>query len=185
MATFKERVVGLTGLTINASSDPTLDQLSQFLRDGVLDVTNRWLAVKPQEREDFIAVTAEQTSNGANLNGADIISVVRESGSNDDWRNCRRILAGMQGRVVDQDSLYFASEFNPAYTKDEDGKINVFPVPGADPNTYKIYYVNNSPVNDSGVALAHGDSDLKYFPSDKFYLVVLFAGMRCFQAVMA
>ena len=41
MATFQAQVQGLTGLTISSSgTNPTEAQLSEFLKDGVLDVTN-------------------------------------------------------------------------------------------------------------------------------------------------
>ncbi len=185
MATFEEQVEGLTGISILSTTNPTQDELTQFLRDGVIDVTNRCIKDKPQEKLLFQDVTAEQTSQGANLNGADIIAVVRESGTNDDWRNCRFILPNMQGRVVDIDSLNFASKFNPAYTVLEDGKINVYPAPGSDPDAYKIYYVNNTPQNASGSALLYSHSDLKSFPDDKVYLVSIYAAIKTLESKMA
>ena len=51
MADFQEQVEGLTGLSIGTS--PTTSELSQFLKDGVLDVTNRVLAMKPQDIDNF------------------------------------------------------------------------------------------------------------------------------------
>ena len=186
MATFKERVVGLTGLTISASSDPTEDQLTEFLKDGVIDVSNRWIAIKPQDREDFQRESAEITSQaGIDINGAHIISVVRESGTDNDWRSCRRISPSMQGRVVDSDSLHYASAFNPAYMVGDNSKISVFPTPGSNPNAYKVYYVNNSPVDKGGSSLIHSHSDIGYFGDDKVYLVVIFASMKALQGAMA
>ena len=179
MATFQEQVQDLTSLTVSDT-----DELSQFLKDGVIDVTNKWLAIRPQDADMFMASTAEQTSNGADLNGAKIITVVREDGTNNQWRKCRKISLGLQYDVTDPDSLNYASAINPAYMQDEDGKISVFPVPGLDPNAYKIYYVNNTPVDASGSALAYNDTDIKYFPSDKIYLVTIYASMRLVQATI-
>ena len=179
MATFQEQVQDLTSLTVSDT-----DELSQFLKDGVIDVTNKWLAIRPQDADMFMASTAEQTSNGADLNGAKIITVVREDGTNNQWRKCRKISLGLQYDVTDPDSLNYASAINPAYMQDEDGKISVFPVPGSDPNAYKIYYVNNTPVDASGSALAYNDTDIKYFPSDKIYLVTIYASMRLVQATI-
>ena len=179
MATFQEQVQDLTSLTVSDT-----DELSQFLKDGVIDVTNKWLAIRPQDADLYMAVTAEQTSNGADLNGAKIINVVREDGTNNQWRKCNKISLGLQFDVTDPDSLNYASAINPAYMQDEDGKINVFPVPGSDPNAYKIYYVNNTPVDASGAALAYNDTDIKYFPSDKIYLVTIYASMRLVQATI-
>ena len=64
------------------------------------------------------------------------------------------------------------------------GKISVFPVPGSDPNAFKVYYVNKDPVNSSGSALIHSHDDILYFPIDKVYLVVMYAGIRLLQATM-
>ena len=177
---FVDRVQDLTSLTVSDT-----DELSQFLRDGVIDVTNRWLAIRPQDIYAFAAVTAEQTSNGADLNSGKIISVVREAGTDNDWRSCRKIGVELQSRVTDTDSLHYASKYNPAYMEDENGKVSVFPVDvGTSQNAYKIYYVNNTPQDDNGVALAHDDTSIKYFPSDKVYLVVLYAAIEQLSAKM-
>ena len=45
---FIDRVQDLTSLTVSDT-----DELSQFLKDGVIDVTNKWLIVKPQDMELF------------------------------------------------------------------------------------------------------------------------------------
>lgn len=178
---FVDRVQDLTSLTVSDT-----DELSQFLRDGVIDVTNRWLAIRPQDIYAFAAVTAEQTSNGADLNSGKIISVVREAGTDNDWRSCRKIGVELQSRVTDTDSLHYASKYNPAYMEDENGKVSVFPVDvGTSQNAYKIYYVNNTPQDDNGVALAHDDTSIKYFPSDKVYLVIIYASMKLIQATMS
>ena len=173
MATFQEQVQDLTSLTVSDT-----DELSQFLKDGVIDVTNRWIAIRPQDIDMFMACTAEQTTNGADLNGAKIVNVIRENGTNNQWRRCRKIPPSLQYDVTDEESLNYASKINPVYMQDEDGKISVFPTPGSDPDAYKIYYVNNTPVDSSGNALAYDDTDIKYFPNDKVYLVVLYAGIR-------
>jgi len=178
---FVDQVQDLTSLTVSDN-----DELSQFLKDGVIDVTNRWLAVRPQDIESFGRETSEQTSNGSlNLNGARIISVIREDGvTSNNWRPCRKISAAQQYLVTDTESLSFASKFNPAYMVGDAGKISVFPAPGADPNAFKAYYVNKDPVNSSGSALIHSHDDILYFPIDKVYLVITYAAMKLLQATM-
>jgi hypothetical protein len=178
---FIDQVQDLTSLTVSDN-----DELSQFLKDGVLDVTSRWLAIKPQDVELFGRETSEQTSNGSlNLNGARIISVIREDGvTSNNWRACRKISPSQQYLVTDEESLSFASKFNPAYMVADAGKISVFPAPGSDPNAFKAYYVNKDPVNSSGSALIHSHDDILYFPIDKVYLVVMYAGMRLLHASM-
>jgi len=176
---FIDQVQDLTSLTVSSVSSNS--ELSQFLSDGVIDVTNRWLAIKPGDVELFAAVTTEQTSNGVDLHGARIISVIRENGVNNQWRSCRKIAASNQYDVTDKESLEYASSTNPAYMIDENGLISVFPTPGADPNAFKVYYVNNIPQDDGGAALAHDDTTIKYFPNDKIYLVIMYAGLRLIQ----
>ena len=185
MADFETRVEGLTQLTMGTDPAPSTSELTEFLKDGVLDVTNRWLAMRPQDIELFGRESSETTSNASlNLNGARIISVIREDGTNNQWRNCRKISSAFQYDVTDVDSLNYASKINPAYMIGDTGKISVFPTPGADPDAFKAYYVNKDPVNSSGSALAHSHDDILYFPIDKVYLVVIYAGMRSLHAAM-
>ena len=183
MANFETRVEGLTGLT--AGTDFTTAELTEYLKDGVIDVTNRCIALNPHDAKEFQDVTAAQTSQGANLNGAKILSVVRESGVANQWEDCRYITPGKQYNVTDTSSLDYASKFHPVYTLLEDGKINVYPAPDVSPKSYKVYYVNNAPQNASGGALAYNSSDLKAFPDDKVYLVPLYAAIKSLQNALS
>ncbi len=186
MATFAEQVTGLTGFSISGSSDPTQNELTQFLKDGVLDVTNRWLKIHPEDFNSFIKVSSEQTSNNSlDLNGAKIISVVRESGTNNDWRACTYIPPDVQTRVTDVDSIHYASKLHPVYTILEDSKINVFPAPGSDPNAFKVYYINNLPADKSGANLLYSHSDIGYFSDNLVYLVAIYAAIKSLEAKMA
>ena len=184
MATFQARVQALTQLTMGTDPAPSTTVLTQFLIDGVLDVTEKWLLGHPQDIESFARESAEQTSNASlHLNGARIISVVRESGINNDWRSCRKIPASMQSQVVDTDSLSFASKYHPVYMLGNNGQVSVFPAAdtgGAD--SFKVYYVNNDPEEKGGSNLAYSHSDIKYFDDDKVYLVVLYAAIQSLKA---
>ena len=51
MADFQTRVDALTGLT--SGTDYTTAELTEYLKDGVIEVTNRVVALKPQEAESF------------------------------------------------------------------------------------------------------------------------------------
>tara|TARA_R100000152_G_C6761763_1_gene185937 strand:- start:843 stop:1532 length:690 start_codon:yes stop_codon:yes gene_type:complete len=183
LATFKQQVAGLTG--ISSGTTPTDDELTEFLKDGVNDVTRRCIEAKPAEIRNFIAESSDQTSNGLNLFGAKIVSVVREAGVSNAWKECRYIPPGDQYRVTDAESLKYASAHNPAYTVLDNGKISVFPVPGADPNQFKVYYVNNIPYNKSGSSLSQAHQDIGIFPDDKVYLVVIYAAIKTLEAKMA
>jgi len=187
MATFEVQVEGITGLSLDGSSSPTQDELTQFLKDGVIDVTSRVTRLRPQDIEDFTRASAEQTSNASlDINGAQIISVVREDGvTSNNWRPCRKVSLSQQYLVTDVSSLHFSSKFNPAYMIGDDSKISVFPSPGSDPNAFKVYYVNNVPVDKSGAALLYTHSDIGYFADDKVYLVVLYASIKSLQSAMS
>ena len=184
---FIDQVQDLTSLTVSDN-----DELSQFLKDGVIDVTNRWLAMKPQDREDFQRESDIIDSNsGFDAGGSKIISVIREAGadgSSDNstaWRQCRQVQASQQSRVVDTESLSFASKYNPVYIIDDNGKVNVYPVASSN-NGYRVFFVNNVPTdetNDASVTYAH--SNLKYFPQDKVPLVVLYAAIKSLEAQIA
>tara|TARA_Y100000310_G_C20616798_1_gene781074 strand:- start:503 stop:1612 length:1110 start_codon:yes stop_codon:yes gene_type:complete len=186
MATFEEQVEGLTSIAITGSSAPSQDELTEFLKDGVIDVTNKWITVKSQDAFNFLRSSSESTSQGG-LSNSDgkIISVVRESGTNDDWRKCTSGSISLQSRYTDVDSLHFASGYNPKYAIGGDGSILVFPAPASGgANSYKVYYINSTPVNSSDATLIHSHSDINYFPLDKVYLVVLYASMKSLYAAM-
>jgi hypothetical protein len=187
MATFVQQVEGLTGFDLTGSTDPTETELTQFLIDGVLDVTSKWLEVKPSEAEFFMRSSAETTSNGSlTLDRSSIIEVVREAGVNNDWRRCNYIGVDLQSRVLDKESIHYASAYNPAYIVAENGAISVFPVPGSDPNAFKVYYINNEPKGDgTSDSLAYGHSTIGYFPKKLTSLVVIYAAIKSLEAKMA
>jgi len=179
MATFEERVEGLTGLAITSSSSPTQAELTEFLKDGIIDVTGRTLMLRPQETTDFTRESSEITSQaGVQVNGAGIVSVVRETGTNNDWREARQISPSSQSRVADSASLEYATKYHPVYMVGDDAKISIFPSPDSSNNAYKLYYVNNVPVDKSGASILYSHSDIGYFSDDKVYLVILYAAYQ-------
>ena len=190
MATLQAQVEGLTSLSVGTT--PTTAELAEFLKDGVIDVTNRWLAMKPQDVEDFVRGSSTQSSNGFATSGANIVSVIREAGADGDtdgstaWEPCRKVPSSMRSRVVDVDSLSYASKYNPVYIINNNSAVNVYPVPDGTNDGYRVYYVNNEPKGDGIVdELAAGHSTIGYFPKDKVYLVVIYASMKSLQAKMA
>ena len=180
MANFDDQVMGLTGLSIDANSTPNRVEFTQFLYDGVLDVTERLTDKNAMDKGLFNRVTSELTSNGHSLGGAEVISVVREDGTVNSWRPCREISPALQTRVTDSDSLHYASKYNPAFIKWNDGSVAVYPAPGDSPNRYKIFYVNNVPTFSGGGGEGTWDTDvIHYFPKDKVHLVMMFAAIKC------
>ena len=188
MATFEAQVEALTGITISSSgTNPTQAELTQFLTDGVLDVTEKWLIGHPQDREVFMNETALQVAQGADIGGADIISVLRADGvTAGNFRPCRKISPSQQSQVTDTDSLSFASKYNPVYMV-SGSNVKVFPAPAdnSGKDSYKVIYVNNIPKDSGGNSLGYSDSALGYFPADKVYLVALYAAIKSINNNMA
>ena len=180
MATFEARVEGLTGLSIDGSSSPTQSELTEFLKDGVLDVTDRITSLKPEQSGEFVRISSSSSTQGAlAADSGKLISVLRESGTDDDWRPASRISIDKQSRVTDSTSLEFATKYNPVYILSEDGAVLVFPAPSSSSTQYKLYYVNGTPTDvTNGASLAYTHSDIKYFPENKVYLVVLYAACQ-------
>jgi len=191
MATFHVQVEGLTGLSIDGSSTPTEDELTEFLKDGVHDVTSKCIAAKPGDIDLFGRESSISDSQGVSVGGGRVLHVMREGnidGSSDgttSWYPCKKISASLQSRVVDSTSLHYASIYNPVYTINSDKTINVYPVPSAN-NGIKVFYVNEEPRDiTNNTSLTHAHSDIKYFPNSKVYLVVLYAAIKCLEHKMA
>ena len=184
MADFQSQAMGLTGLTIDGSSTaPSRTEFSQFLNDGVIDVTSRCVRLRPQDIESFTRESSEQTSNGFNPGTRSIVSVIRESGTNNQWYPCIKKPIGLQYRVTDPESLHFASKYSPVYMITQNRNVHVYTEPSAAGNdTFKVLYVNYSPEESDGTALDHASTGIKWFPDDKVYLVILYA---CIQSLMA
>ena len=187
MADFQSQVMGITGLTIdNSSTLPSRAEFSSFLNDGVIDVTNRCIAADPDDAENFSRESAEQTSNGFNPGSNRIIAVLRESGTNGEYFPCKKQDINFQYRVTDQDSLHYASKYNPVYMVSQNRNVHVFPEPSAAGNNgFKVLYVNYSPEESDGTALDHASTGIKWFPNDKVYLVVIYAAIKSLEAKMA
>ena len=187
MADFQERAMGITGLTIdNSSTNPSRAEFSTFLNDGVLDVTQRSIEMDPREADKFARVVTNDSNDTVDIGGARIIAVMREAnidGSSDGsaaWRPCRKVSPMMASRVVDPESLSFASIYHPVYTINTDMAINVYPTPSSN-NGIKVFYVNNAPEETDGSALDHASTGIKYFPSEKIHLVILYASIKCLE----
>ena len=125
MATFKEQVKGLTGLEIESSgSNPTNDQLTQFLKDAVVEVINRIIVLRPDEISKF---TATSNSHTHIEKTGKIFSVVREHDSPSILRNCTPINPAIRHEATDINSFNYRSKYNPGFYE-LDGNIHIIPV---------------------------------------------------------
>ena len=126
MATFESQVEGLTGLTISSSgTNPTQDELTQFLKDGIIDVINRTIELAPTETVKFTSSMSDSNNNGIAVTGK-AISIVREHDSATILRPCTIIQASDRYEATDVDSLKYRSKYNPGYYE-LNGKIHTVP----------------------------------------------------------
>ena len=84
---FKQKIEAVTGISI--SVDPTEDEASIYLRDGVMEITNRVKELSPADTFQFTKafigtsnISVEKDAVGS------IVHVIRESGTANDWRAC-------------------------------------------------------------------------------------------------
>ena len=171
MATFKEHIEGLTGLSIGTS--PTDDELSSFLNDGIREVVGRIIVLKPEEIDKFTK-SETGTFTGIEIHGK-ITSVMREHDSAHVLRKCDEIHSMDRYDAEDEDSLHYRSKSNPAwYILDQ----KIFTVPEA-----------SNPDNRMIVNQVKFDTSLKYddtynyiainwFADEYEYLVAQYASIK-------
>ena len=179
MATFQVQVEALTGQSIGSGNAPSTAELTQFLNDGVIDVTNRAIQINPMESMLFQTESDEKTANNSYTVKGKILSIVRENGTDGGWEKCDPVPNDLEGRVQDSESLDYATKFNPVYLIRDNGKISVYPAPGSSNDGFKVYYISNHPENDQDAgALVHTSYDIRNFPYERVYLVVLYSAIR-------
>ena len=178
--TFLNQVKGLTGLTISSSgTTPTQDELSQFLRDGVMEVVNRIIEVRPDETPKFCTTTEDTGNSGVTVKGK-IISVVREHDSTEILRPCTPILPADRYEATDKTSLKYRSKYNPGYYI-LDQKIHSIPASAGNDNDLKVSQVSY----DTGLTHDDSESGIENFPREYSYLIPLYAAIKSLEAKMA
>jgi hypothetical protein len=186
--TFEQQVEVLTGLAITSSSVPTQDQLSQFLADGVEDIVNKVIALKPEDTVLF-STTSNDTGSGVTVESGVILNVTREhdtsgfepSISTYMLRPAERIPAKDRMDAQDPTSLKFRSKYNPAYYV-KDKMCFVIPKPTSTAGDRGIV---NHVAHDTAVAYDDQGSNIANFPSKYYNLVALYGAMKTIQAKIA
>jgi len=168
MATFEVQVEGLTGLSIDGSSAPTQNEVTQFLTDGAKEVLN----ALPRNKQEMF--TTSNTLNGSTttltLLGSEVFSVTRGDGTIN--QPCRRISPALSGRALDSSDMIAASITDPAYYI-ENNALKIIPTP-TNSNLAIIQTLAYPTV-------AFGDSVIAKFPDDGEYLVSLYASIKSLQ----
>ena len=159
MATFQAQVEGITQLTVGTT--PTTGELTQFLTDGVIEVTNRIISVNPLEMPKFTISTTDSANNGVTVEGQ-VLSVVREHDSATILRPCTQIDPMLRYEATDTDSLSYRSKYNPGFYS-LNGKIFLVPVSATSNNGAIVTQVNYPTVAFGDSSIASGASDYKFF----------------------
>ena len=176
MATFEAQVENLTGIAIESSNSyPTQTQLSIFLQDGVRQVVQRLINLKPEELSKF-TTTTNSTTHVAKI--GKVLSVMREHDSTSIIRMCSPIPANLRYDASDSNSFAYRSKYNPAFYE-LDGKIHSIPAAGGSDNDIIVTQV----FYDTGVA--HTDEVPDNFPEEYAYLVALYAAIKSVENNMA
>ena len=167
MATFEAQVEGLTSLSIDGSSAPTQDELTQFLTDGAKEIIN----ILPPNLIDLCSASQSFTSGTADtLNTGKVLRVFRSDG--DIKQPCRPIPASYKGRYSDPDDMNYATVTDPVFYI-ENNSLDVLPNGGT--CTYsEVQYP----------AVVYGASDISVFPDEAEHLVVLYAAIKTLQNKM-
>ena len=187
MADFKDHITALTGLTISGSgTTPVESQLSEFLKDGIKDVVNRIIKLRPDELPKFCKTTNSTGSTDASVTiTGEISSVAREHDSTTTLRRCTKISPDLRYLATDVDSIYYRSKYNPAYYE-LDGLI--YSVPQASSTSNNDLVVTQVHYD---IGIAHSDtynntgSNIENFPTEYEYLVGLYAAIKSLQNAMS
>tara|TARA_R110002020_G_scaffold97_2_gene504 strand:+ start:1099 stop:2613 length:1515 start_codon:yes stop_codon:yes gene_type:complete len=183
--TLQQKVEATIGHDFSSLTDPSDEDLSSYLRQGVLDIIERILELKPDEAVLYAKTwftDSNRTITKSNL--GKIVGVTREAGVKDDWRPCRYIDKSFISRVTDSTSIYYASKFNPVYTIGNTF-IEVYPEPDNEDDRFRVASVNNFPQDSNGGQLKLTSFDVGYFPKNKVYLIILYASIKSLDKLIA
>tara|TARA_R100000781_G_scaffold107366_1_gene71570 strand:- start:2672 stop:6763 length:4092 start_codon:yes stop_codon:yes gene_type:complete len=172
---FKTQISNLIGS--NVVPLPSDNALTQWLRDGVIDVINKIKDLNPGELSKFVNTISDDSNDGITLTGK-IYSVVREHDSASILRECTPIPAESRYDASDVDSLRYRSKFNPAYYV-LDKKIYSIPASAGSNNALKVSQVHYDET------ITQGSDDMQHFPREYIRLVPLFAACRAIESQLA
>ena len=170
MATFESQVEGLTSLSLDGSSAPTLTELTQFLTDGAKEI----LTALPGDKKSLYATsnTLNASTTTLTVGGSEVLSVIRNNGTIN--QPCRKIPVALSGRAQDSAEMVYGTSTDPVWWVAINA-LNIFPTPDSNAATVETL---------AYPAVAYGDSSITKFPDEAEYLVLLYASVKALQNVL-
>tara|TARA_R110002020_G_scaffold151805_9_gene328916 strand:- start:234 stop:1223 length:990 start_codon:yes stop_codon:yes gene_type:complete len=176
------QIIALTDITISSSgTNPTQADVTDYLVDGVREVAERIILIKPEEADLFCA-TENIAVDGFEISSGHVLSVIRNNGSSINLYGnpADRITEGLAALSKNPESLHYRSPHNPGWYL-KSGKLYIVPEPTGDGiNNAYVTYVKY----DSDVTFATNSGEIANFPDKYQHLVVLFAGCRALLNAM-
>ena len=175
MASFEARIEGMTQIAIEESdSAPTQAQVTQFLDEGIKDLTNKVINIRPDESYKFAAESESANDTGVTVIGK-ILSVMREHDSTSILRPCSPMPAELKYLATDTNSLHYRSKYNPGYFV-TNKKVFVRPAAAGSDNDMKVSQVSYATTNFNQDAISD-------FPDEYEDLISLYASAQsCLSA---
>jgi len=174
MATFEEHIEGLTQIDITDSSAPTINELTQILKEGLVHTVNIVTTINPDEVSSFTETSNSTTSIARE---GKLLSVAREHDSTTILRPCTPMNASLRTEALDSSSLYFKSKYNPAFYE-LDGQIHAIPTAGSGDNDLVVTQIKY----DSNITSTtqYNSGAIQHFPTRYEYLLGLYgAAVTC------
>ena len=157
-----------------------------FLKIGIKEVISNILKFNPKSGTLFYVESDEQTENGFHVDSGIIYSVLREDGTDEQWRACRQVDISNQYLITDTDSMFFASKFNPVFIRDANNNVNVYPVPTTSNQAYKVIHLKYPELDNNGNALSSAtDIDnvgISNFPGTFHPHLVTYIASQCLKS---
>lgn len=173
MSTLKTRIEDYVG----SVGDDT------FLGDALTDTASEVLRALPVSKLGYFSEeTADQTSNGVNINNHKVLSVVRENGTDGEYVECKEVSPSYFRKAQDSNSMFAGTIETPVYTI-KNSKVHVFPAPAVSPNAIKLETVK-FPTITAGQTFID-ESGTTEFTQTLTDVIVLGASTKAVQYLMA
>ena len=173
MSTLKTRIEDYVG----SVGDDT------FLGDALTDTASEVLRALPVSKLGYFSEeTADQTSNGVNINNHKVLSVVRENGTDGEYVECKEVSPSYFRKAQDSNSMFAGTIETPVYTI-KNSKVHVFPAPAVSPNAIKLETVKFPTIAASQTFI--DESGTTEFTQTLTDVIVLGASTKAIQYLMA